>query len=199
MNHRIKYKPIEVGDRFGRLVVLSFIEKRKESGTWQLYWLCRCDCGQIANKRDANLKNGNTRSCGCLQRETAMRTDWKTTHGESSNGKESLEYQAWRGMFRRINDKRENHKRCYADRGIEICFGLRSSYLLFLRLLGRKPTPKHTLDRANNNGRYSCGECAECVIKEWPFNLRWATAKEQAQNSRHRNQWTGPAPVERIS
>lgn len=197
MNHRIKYKPIEVGDRFGRLVVIRFIETRRESGTNQLYWECCCDCGEIKIARDANLKNGNTRSCGCLQRQLAARTDWKVTHGEGSNGKESAEYLAWRGMFRRIdNPQNENQRRRYSGRGITICDGLRSSYELFLRLIGRKSNLSLTLDRVNNNGHYSCGECEQCLEHNWPFNLRWATSKEQSANSIHRNQYTGPAPME---
>ena len=195
MNYRIRYKPIEVGDRFSRLVVVRFIEIRRESGTNQLYWECRCDCSEIKITRDANLKNGNTRSCGCLQRELAARTDWKVTHGEGSNGKESPEYQAWRGMFRRVdNPQNENQRRRYSGRGIQICAGLRDSYELFLRLLGRKPDKSLTLDRADNNGNYSCGECSQCVKNNWPFNLRWATMKEQIANSVHRNQWP---PAER--
>lgn len=197
MNHRIKYKPIEVGDRFGRLVVVRFIDTRRESGTNQFYWECRCDCGEIKVVRDANLKNGNTRSCGCLQRETAAKADWKVTHGEGSNSKESAEYRAWRGMFRRVdNPGNENKRRRYSGRGIQICTGLRNSYELFLRLLSRKPDRSLTLDRTNNNGHYSCGECEECCRRGWPMNLRWATAKEQNTNSVHRNQYTGPALIE---
>lgn len=193
MNHRVKYKPIEAGDRFGRLVVLAFVETRRQSGTNQLYWQCLCDCGEIAIRRDANLKNGNTKSCGCLQRESAQRTDWKITHGEGSNRKESAEYKAWRGMFRRVDTPDDAHRRIYTDRGIGICRGLRNSYSHFLKLLGRKPLPELTLDRTDNDGSYTCGECTECTESNWPFNLRWATLKQQANNKRLRNQYTGRA------
>lgn len=30
--------------------------------------LCRCDCGRTKKVRQANLRNGSTRSCGCLAR-----------------------------------------------------------------------------------------------------------------------------------
>lgn len=49
------------GQRYGRLTVIRY----NESGEW----LCQCDCGNIASVRTYNLKNGNTKSCGCLQRE----------------------------------------------------------------------------------------------------------------------------------
>lgn len=30
-------------------------------------WLCKCECGNFIAVKPANLKNGNTKSCGCLQ------------------------------------------------------------------------------------------------------------------------------------
>lgn len=38
-----------IGQRFGRLTVVSFIEVGKAN---QAYWLCKCDCGQ---KQEAML------------------------------------------------------------------------------------------------------------------------------------------------
>jgi hypothetical protein len=59
-----------VGKTFGRLCVIAKITSDK----WgQAKWQCRCDCGQELAVTGGNLRNGNTRSCGCLQREiTAM-------------------------------------------------------------------------------------------------------------------------------
>lgn len=49
------------GRRFGRLVVLKELRYNKVK--------CRCDCGNIVEKQKTNLLNGNTKSCGCLNRE----------------------------------------------------------------------------------------------------------------------------------
>ena len=51
------------GQRFGRLVVV----RRATSSTNGVYrWECVCDCGGTKEVLVSNLKNGNTRSCGCL-------------------------------------------------------------------------------------------------------------------------------------
>lgn len=52
------------GQKFGRLVVLEYIE-----GTSPTSWRCKCDCGNEVIVRGANLKSGNTSSCGCLWKE----------------------------------------------------------------------------------------------------------------------------------
>ena len=59
------------GQRFGRLTAIRPTEKRLGSG---VVWECRCDCGNIAYVSNTSLKSGDTRSCGCLQREAASKT-----------------------------------------------------------------------------------------------------------------------------
>ena len=56
------------GDVYGRLTVLRYAGPNK----WrQATWLCRCDCGTEKVVGGSQLTSGLTRSCGCLQRETA--------------------------------------------------------------------------------------------------------------------------------
>ncbi len=54
-----------LGKRFGALTVMSYAGK---SGGKHL-WNCRCDCGGETVVSQSNLRNGHTKSCGCLQRE----------------------------------------------------------------------------------------------------------------------------------
>lgn len=37
-----------------------------------LLWLCRCDCGNQCIVQDGNLKNGHTKSCGCVRVNTNL-------------------------------------------------------------------------------------------------------------------------------
>lgn len=58
------------GNRYGRLVVVERTDQR--IGHCYL-WRCRCDCGQEKLVRTYALTHGQSRSCGCLQRETRER------------------------------------------------------------------------------------------------------------------------------
>lgn len=54
-----------IGERFGRLTVLSFEGVYNKKAIFK----CRCDCGNEIIVRGADLKSGNTTSCGCLQKK----------------------------------------------------------------------------------------------------------------------------------
>lgn len=59
--------PLEA--RYGRLTVL---ERVRVPGQKELLVACACDCGTARHlTRACSLKSGQTRSCGCLQREIA--------------------------------------------------------------------------------------------------------------------------------
>lgn len=53
------------GIRFGRLTVIRPTEERKNG---MVVWECRCDCGNIAFVSSRFLKEGSTKSCGCLKK-----------------------------------------------------------------------------------------------------------------------------------
>tara|TARA_R110000868_G_scaffold290612_5_gene550824 strand:- start:553 stop:861 length:309 start_codon:yes stop_codon:yes gene_type:complete len=62
-------KPLDMtGQRYGRLMALRLQPERGLQN--KTLWLCRCDCGCDAVVDTQSLRNGSTRSCGCLQRET---------------------------------------------------------------------------------------------------------------------------------
>lgn len=55
----------ETGNRYGMLTVLRRYDTSDPSSVGA-YWLCRCDCGKEVAVQGTKLRNGNTRSCGCL-------------------------------------------------------------------------------------------------------------------------------------
>ncbi len=68
----------ETGKRYGKLIVLkrdndfTIPKKRKNA-----YWICQCDCGNIVSVIGSKLRNGETKSCGCLRYETKNVVDIK--------------------------------------------------------------------------------------------------------------------------
>lgn len=58
------------GQKFGRLTVLyKDSDRYSPKGRKLIFWKCQCDCGKITSTRGENLKNGSSKSCGCLANE----------------------------------------------------------------------------------------------------------------------------------
>ena len=53
------------GQKFGRLTVIEVSERKKK----HLYWLCKCECGNVKSVAGSGLKSGKIKSCGCLNEE----------------------------------------------------------------------------------------------------------------------------------
>ena len=72
----------ETGKEYGRLFVrgLNHINASRVA-----FWLCRCQCGQERVVRGCNLRNGQSQSCGCLQKEIVSAVT-KTRRMEKNSG-----------------------------------------------------------------------------------------------------------------
>lgn len=55
------------GQKFGELTVLG---KENKPNSKKTYWKCKCSCGKEILTGGANLRSGNTKSCGCSRRKT---------------------------------------------------------------------------------------------------------------------------------
>lgn len=164
--------------RYGRLVVL------RESGRINRAraFACLCDCGRRTETRGASLRNGQTRSCGCLRDEAAAETARTalTTHGLSK----TPSWLSWQAMHQRCSNPKKMNYEYYGGRGIAPCAAM-STFDGFFAAVGERPAGQ-TLDRIDNDGGYWCGSCSECVANAWPKNVRWATALEQTRNRRRK-------------
>ena len=61
------------GQRFNNLVILSRATKPGQP----IKWKCQCDCGNIFEARGNDIKNGKTKSCGCLRKKQARNLNFK--------------------------------------------------------------------------------------------------------------------------
>ena len=60
-----KYKD-ETGNKYGKLTVLYKTDKTNSKR--EVYWFCKCDCGNEIEVLGRLLRNGTTKSCGCLRK-----------------------------------------------------------------------------------------------------------------------------------
>ena len=54
------------GEKCGRLTVIEKCENIRK----RVAWLCKCDCGEMTKVTGNDLRTGNTKSCGCIYRES---------------------------------------------------------------------------------------------------------------------------------
>lgn len=58
-----------IGQKFGKLTVIKFLG----TNYYQKHeYECLCDCGNTTIVLEQHLKNGNTRSCGCIKKEKSI-------------------------------------------------------------------------------------------------------------------------------
>lgn len=93
------------------------------------------------------------------------------------------EYKAWKKMKERCYWEGDKSFRVYGGSGVVICDRWRNHFQCFLDDMGPKPTREHSVDRENNSGSYTCGQCSECQSNGWKKNARWATRREQTRNT----------------
>lgn len=151
------------GQKFGRLTVVK-INGRKGK---HLEWECKCECGQTVFAIATNLRRGKTQSCGCLRVELTRKRSTK------HNAKKLYprEYKAWQHAKSRCYSKTNRKYEIYGKRGISMCVEWQNDFMKFYKHIGPAPDGT-TLDRIDVNGNYE------------PGNVRWATPKQQANNTR---------------
>jgi len=174
----------------------------------QPYFLCRCDCGRELSVRGANLRSGNTTSCGCSRRKARKwRKGCRTIHHQFVFGKDATSGR-WVACCKfcvKVNMHTEKRlKNCK----VALCACLRRTRNSWRKMIERC-TSKNAAQYADYGGRgiTVCDRWRESFsdfVEDMkprpegttldrypnndgnyePGNCRWATKKQQAANRR---------------
>ena len=154
------------GQIFGRLHVIDRHVTTTEQHKKTL-WECRCDCGKTVFVNTENLVHGQTRSCGCLLKETTGNMARK--HDKSGDRL----YGIFHNMHQRCKNPNDMNYPRYGARGVYVCDEWDEFEVFYQWAYGNGYANYLSLDRIDVNGPYA------------PWNCRWATALQQANNKRN--------------
>jgi hypothetical protein len=120
-------------------------------------------CGKHFKAQTRSVKDGKTKSCGCLKKTTLL------THGLS---KHRL-YDVWIAMRRRCYDKKFISYKYYGGQGITVCDEWRNDFMAFYNWSMANGYEKVLqIDRIDSYGNYC------------PDNCRWITQTQNNQNKK---------------
>lgn len=169
------------GQRFGRLLVEGYDEPIPAKNRKYLYktYLCLCECGTRKIVREQHLKDGNTKSCGCIVKENAAKKN--KSHGHCCHPL----WETWKGMNARCNNPNSGSYPDYGERGITVCDrwlqkhdSIEDGFLNFLEDMEASFEKGLEIERVDNDESYC------------PLNCKWATQKEQISNRRNTRELT---------
>ena len=125
---------------------------------------CQCGCGQQTQPAKQTHK-----SRGYIKGQPVRFIPGHVIkHGQTR----TAEYEAWEHIVQRCTNPKCKVWKDYGGRGITVCAEWRDNFEAFLAHVGKRPSPKHSIDRIDNDGNYE------------PGNMRWATMTQQHRNFR---------------
>ena len=166
----IKYH-IEVGDRFGKWVVLEQTTIRKNNTNYRAF-VCRCDCGTVSTIIGAYLGSGETTQCqNCrIAACTEIIKNYPCSNYIDGRSKTRI-YSIWKAMINRCTNPADSSYSRYGGRGITVCTEWLNDYKAFEQWsLENNYDSNLQIDRIDNSKGYS------------PSNCRWVSIKVNANN-----------------
>lgn len=160
------------GQRYGRWTVKHRSgSKMYPSGNHQPQYLCLCDCGTERVVVSSILRDGSSKSCGCLNNETrsAMCTKRNTTHGAAAKNSTSITYYIWRNMVSRCHSPNSSGYHKYGARGIRVADHWRK-FENFIADMGERPSLEYSIERENPFLGYQPGNCTWIPLSDQQNN-----------------------------
>jgi len=136
-----------IGKRFGKLRVLRKSESQSPSRDY--LFECLCDCGTICLMRASYLKSGNTKNCGCVQKEKSKNRSTTAVFATYKNNAKNrgLKFLLTRKQFEKLIDGN--------------CFYCGNEPLNVLKR-GSSVIIYNGIDRLDNNIGYEKDNCVTC-------------------------------------
>jgi hypothetical protein len=137
--------------------------------------LVQCDCDNKTIKEinfSSLFQKVPTKSCGCVKAKNIINSN--LSHGMSY----TREHKCWAHMKARCYDKNDIRYYCYGAKGLKVCPEWLHSFEQFMIDMGPLPSPKHSVERIDNDKDYT------------PSNCKWATYTEQANNKTNNRKLT---------
>lgn len=171
---RLKEESIyEKGMVYGRLTLTGKSYMQSMYGQLRRLVEADCDCGVTRMYLFERLRNGDTKSCGCLQKD--LTRERFTTHGLTHHPL----FDVWQGMRKRCYVPNTKQFEDYGGRGIDVCDAWVDDFICFYEWAVINGYQSGlTLERRDNDKGYS------------PENCYWATRKQQARNNRRNRMFT---------
>lgn len=169
--------------KYGRLTIIGYSGNKSKDGHKLI--IAKCDCGNIWEGRLQSLKDGSTKSCGCLEKELKSKRSYVLADATRKHGASIkthplfLLYGVWKAFNNRCNNKNDRNYCRYGNRGITVCKQWSNKnpngFQNFAKWAEGKYFPGLTIERIRNDNHKGY----------YPSNCRFVTQRINNLNKRN--------------